>query len=189
MPSADCGRPMVLLSSKKAGSQHNPRHGEDQHAAHLQRLTASISAAPEVRDCSIAASWSALRTIHLPPAQYATRSTAPATAPVVPALPATGDLAHRRSPPATVAATAAPAQLTPCRKCGYADDRQVAPALQQRGALWRNGLTQSAISSTTQATPSGSAPASRRAGRIVVVTQRLIDCQLDSGCLRTAAQR
>ena len=28
-----------------------------------------------------------------------------------------------------------------------------------------------------------------RAGRIVVVTQRLIDCQLDSGRLRTAAQR
>src|SRR5699024_3012740 len=112
----------------------------------------------------IAASWSALRTIHPPPAQYATRSTAPATAPVVPALPATGDLPHRRSPPATVATTAAaPALLTPCRKCGYADDRPGRARLAAAWCLaqWPYSIADSTVPAQGN-TPSGSAPASPR---------------------------
>lgn len=61
--------------------------------------------------------------------------------------------------------------------------------MHQRGA-WRNGLTQSLTQQhQPEATHHLDQRQHRRAGRIVVVTQRLIDCQLDSGCLRTAAQR
>ncbi|CSE33945.1 Uncharacterised protein [Shigella sonnei] len=64
---------------------------------------------------------------------------------------------------------------------------RVAPALQQRGA-GRNGLTQSLTQQhQPKATHHLDQRQHRRAGRIVVVTQRLINSQLDSGRLRTAA--